>query len=252
MSTINLLPEDFVKRRAQRRANVLCLFLFIAVMGGVLGAAYVSDRSRKETQEVCDRVNTSYTKAAELIGQMQQLELRKSQMLRKAEMAASLVERLPRSTILAMISQALPEDAALLEINLTTTMLALADEGGGDSGRPKSRLTNAPRAEIARSASLVVEMVIKGLASPDVDIGDFIRGLKRSPLVDSVEVAYIKEEMVTPTARKGQAAEKIKAREFEVSVNLKPNADAMDILGGRESDVVQTGEGGGRLSGAIQ
>jgi len=41
MNAVNLLPEDYLKRRAERRANITFLELFVIVMAGVLCAAFI-------------------------------------------------------------------------------------------------------------------------------------------------------------------------------------------------------------------
>ncbi len=91
MSTINLLPSDYIESRGRRRANVMCLMLGVIVITAVAAAGVVSERSSSHTQAVRDRVNASYTDAAKLISQMQLLEVQRTQMLRKAQMTASLV-----------------------------------------------------------------------------------------------------------------------------------------------------------------
>src|SRR5438093_1151288 len=40
----SFLPQDYVARRAELRANLLCLGLFGVVMFGVIGAFFVTDR----------------------------------------------------------------------------------------------------------------------------------------------------------------------------------------------------------------
>ena len=60
MSTINLIPEDYIRRRVRHRANMLCLALFAVVMTSVVAAAVVSYQSSRHTQQICDQVNTSY------------------------------------------------------------------------------------------------------------------------------------------------------------------------------------------------
>ena len=84
MSLINLLPEDYLRRRAAQRSNRLCLCLFLVVMAGVLAAAVVSQRCRANTQGVLDRVDNEYQQAASMMTELGQLQTQKQMMLEKA------------------------------------------------------------------------------------------------------------------------------------------------------------------------
>src|ERR1039458_9805842 len=108
MGIINLLPQDYIAGRYRRRANWVCSILFAVVMAGVVGAAFVSDQNRRHTLEVSRRVDGDYAEAAKLIAQMQQLELQKALMLTKAGGSSALMERVPRSFLLGMLTNSLP------------------------------------------------------------------------------------------------------------------------------------------------
>jgi len=141
MSTINLLPEDYQQRRSQHRANVICMMLFGIVISSVGGAALVSERAGQNTRAVCERINTSYAEAAKLIDEMHHLEAKKRKMLQKAELSAALMERLPRSYVLAMVTNALPEGASLTSLKMS----AAASMGGPKTSRSPGSSPTSPR-----------------------------------------------------------------------------------------------------------
>ena len=118
MSTINLIPDDYLQKRLQKRANYLCVALFSVVMVGVATAALVSDRAYRNTQKVLDRVNANYAEAAKQLEQMRTLEASKRQMMGKAIATGILLERIPRSFLLATLTKALPGNASLLKVEL--------------------------------------------------------------------------------------------------------------------------------------
>jgi len=218
MSTINLLPKDYLERRAKRRANMLCLALFGIVMTGVVTATVVSRRSGRHTQQVRNRVNRSYAKAAELIAQMQTLESRKRSMCDRAETTASLVERVPRSTLLAALANALPPGVSLTKLNLQTRLV-----------RPRTTASDKKKAKGAKFKKKtedlapprqVVEMEVTGLAETGAQVGRFMSSLGRNSLLDGVDLVFIQEKKVDDMV----------VREFAVKMELKTGADAIDAV----------------------
>jgi len=220
MSIINLLPKDYIKRRQQRRANVLCLLLFALVMAGVLGAAAVSERSIRHTEEVAERVNKAYAEATRMIEQLNQLEARKQGMLRKAEMTSKLLERAPRSTLLAIVTNALPRSASLTKFNLFQIYkVTKPPAAAGSSSGPKTKFQKVAQAQAAQTRT-IVGMEVVGLAGTDVDVASFIAKLARCPVIGSVDLVYSQEKVV----------DEIPVREFKVSMQLKPDVDVIDYV----------------------
>ena len=117
---LSFLPEDYLQRRIARRTNVICLALFVVVMGGVIAAWFVTDRQRREIKVLQDDVNRQYEEAAQRIDQLDQLKKKKQKMLQKAKITSALVERIPRSFLLAELINHMPATLSLLELELET------------------------------------------------------------------------------------------------------------------------------------
>jgi Tfp pilus assembly protein PilN len=223
MSTINLLPEDYLVRRAQRRANFLCLGLFSVVMTGVLTATFVSRRSGRHTEQVRNRVNASYADAAEKIAQMQELESRKQAMCERAEITAALVERVPRSTLLAIITNALPPGASLTKVKLDTRVLRART--GGSQKKSKGAKFDKKTEEVT-APEVFVEMEVTGLAENGKQVGRFMSNLGRNALLTGVDLVFIEEKK----------RDQVTVREFAVKMQLKPGADAIEAVSPRKAD----------------
>lgn len=223
MSTINLLPENYLHHRRQHRTNVICMALFVVMIGAVFCASVVSKRSLTHTLAVRNRVNTSYTEAAKLISQMHELEAQKINMLRKAELTASLVERVPRSTLLAIITNALPDGASLKALDLQTQRIIRRTEPVADANdsdkQTGTKLTTEPRKSPTVSAETMVSVEITGLATTDVQVARFIANLARNPLMASVDLGYSEQKKVKD----------VTVREFQIKTVLKGNVDAIEF-----------------------
>lgn len=217
MSIINLLPDDYIERRSQRRANVMCMGLFAIVITAVLAAAMVSEQSSRHTRDVRNRIDASYAEAAKVIAQMQQMEAQRTQMLHKAELTASLVERVPRSVLLAVVTNALPRNCSLLNVSLETSRIVRASRPPGGK---TTRLTNESKWK-AKPLKTRVQMEVTGRAGTDVDVARFIANLARNPLMRSVDLVYSEEKLVN----------KVSIRKFQVRMELRGGADAIDVLG---------------------
>jgi len=217
MTTINLLPNDYVRRSASRRANVLCLALFAVTMAAVVTAALVSERSSRHTRTVRDEVDASYAVAAKQIQQMQELEARKQNMLDRAEAISSLQERVPRSHLLGVIANCLPEHVALSRVDLDTKKTVVAPPKDKSAGGGASKFDAVSAARTDKEVTYTVVMDVTGLASTDVQVARFIAALAKNPLIASVDLVFSQEKVVDKTT----------LREFQLHLELEKAADAI-------------------------
>lgn len=217
MSTINLLPEDYLERRAQQRANILCLILFGVVMAGVVGAAVVSEEQARQVRQVREQVSQQYRQASQLITQMQQLEAKKKKVIDKAQMAAKLLERVPRSYLLACLTNALPAGGSLTHVELKTTQPKARPAAGKEKTKFASRTARRKVKEAetpALAMPVKVSLEITGLAETDEQVAEFITNMHSNPLMRSVELVY----------SKGDTVDDVATRKFQVTMELKPGA----------------------------
>ena len=221
MSIVNLLPEDYLRRRMQQRANVMCSVLFGVVMTGVLSAAVVSNQSIRHTREVSHRVSTAYADAAGQIEQMNQLMSQRQTMLRKAETTAQLLERIPRSTVLAVVTNAVPQHMSLVDVSLTTQTLitrAEARRKAPKGTKPSTDALGSLKAPNVQETSTIME--VSGMAGTDVDVARFIANLASNPLMRSVDLVFSQEELV----------ETVPVRKFQVRMELNVQAEPADVV----------------------
>ena len=228
MSIINLLPDDYADRRRRHRANLFCMVLFVCVMAGVGAAELVSRSSLANARGVLQRVNHDYTQAGLLIDQMRDLEAQEVALRRRAELTAGLIERVPRSSLLAAVCQALPKHSCLHEVTLEQQRVIrrTGDAPSSSSGRSTRFQTMSGQAPAASGEEVVTVLEISGLASTDVEVARFIANLARCPLVATADLVYSQEK----TAAQGGSDDA--SRKFQVKLELKPGADALDLRKG--------------------
>jgi len=150
---------------------------------------------------------------------MHELEAQKRTMLRKAEMSAALMERLPRSYILAMLANALPEGASLTSTKIKVS--PVVERGTKAAPKTKHGLIARSRGTAKPvTPKLAVSINLIGAATTDVQVARFIANLAKNRLTELVDLAYSRE------TKRGEE----KVREFSLIVRLKPSADALDGL----------------------
>jgi Tfp pilus assembly protein PilN len=218
MNTINLLPEDYLKSQAQKRSTVLCLILFGAVMAGTATAYLVSQRSYARTREVLQNVNDEYARASMLLDQLQQLQARKKALMDKAQQTARLQERLPRSYLLGILTNALPQYTSLNGVEVEYDKVRVEtprDESAQRNKKTRKFKAAAPKITYRYFLSITVE----GRAGTDMEVARFIANLTRHPLFEDVDLIYSEQELIEKT---------YPVRQFAVRLICDPDADVLD------------------------
>lgn len=222
---LSFLPDDYLERKARRRTNVICASLFV-VVSLALGAAFTLDqRANRQVQAREAEVDQRYAEAAKRIVQVEQMQEKQRQLARQAELSASLLEKVPRSFILAQITNALPAGVSLLEFKLEskvrtdpTTPARTAFEQRKAEVESQKKNASPPPPEPKRYD---VTMKLAGVAQTDVQVAQFINKLAQSPLLEDVNL------LVSDQYTQGDD----KLRRFELEMMLRPEAEvSTDLL----------------------
>jgi Tfp pilus assembly protein PilN len=218
---INFLPEDYLERRAQRRTNIVCLFLFVLVMTGVVGAYVVTQGHKKAKDMESAQVGKELQAMHESLKQVDALETKKKQMEEKAAVSAMLIEPVPRSLLLAIITNHMPEGVSLTDYKLATKEIVdkNAEAAKKTAARDKkSRLSGAGAAETAEPSCPQTQTLIEltGLAQNDIQVANFIANLNRSKLLGQVDLGMSKEYKISEET----------LRQFKLNVILPPGSRA--------------------------
>lgn len=232
MSMINLLPDDYILARQQRRANVFLLVLLAVVMTFVLGATIHSQQSTARTAQVRQRVDEAYDEAARMLAQMQELQAHKSRMLNKAEQTAGLMERVPRSYILATLTNCLPPHSSLTKMDMNIIrVVAPVPVSKERAASAKFQALSAERT--AQVSAPVIMIEVTGLAGTDVDVAKYIANLARNPIMQSVDLVYSEQKNY----------QDVPIREFRVKMAIRPGADAQNAIKAPSDETDQASAG---------
>lgn len=229
MSNASFLPEDYLAQKAERRTNIICLTLFGVVMGVVFLLFLFTNRQLSNVKANQEQINVRYQQAALQIKELNELEDQKSQMLEKADLASALVERVPRSILLAELINRMPDRLGLLEMELKSDKIKTVapPPAAGSTGRLQSgKPARAPTKEEAKAQVNKVEapkyevsLVLVGIAPSDVEVARYMAELNAYSLLDDVTLEYSSQ-----TDFDGR-----RMREFRIHMKLDSSADVRHI-----------------------
>jgi hypothetical protein len=229
MNSASFLPEDYLEQKAERRTNVICLTLFAVVMVAVFGAFLVTNRQWTQVRAAQQSINGAYQEAAMQIEPLTERETQREQMLHKAELAASLVERVPRSILLAELINRMPPRLSLIEFTLTSEKILVAAKDAaptGATGRLGGKPQRAPTKEEVSEQTRRIEptrymarVTMTGVAPTDLEVSRYMAELNSYTLLHHVALEYSEEHEI-----EGQ-----KMRQFRIKFTLDPDADVREI-----------------------
>ena len=219
MQVMDFLPRDFTERRGRRRANFLCLGLTgvaLLALAGVCALHVIRVFGASRLRAV---VEQQYREAGRQIEQLKELEDRKADLVRKVELSADLLERVPRSHILARLTNALPSDTSLqvlvmstVEVEVPVPKLTTTKEN--DAPASKGRKSKRPE-KIRRQE---IQFRVNGLAVTDVQVAEYIARLTADPLFEEVNLKFSEEFPYEPG---------VTMRRFELTFRLSLEAQKL-------------------------
>jgi hypothetical protein len=215
---LSFLPDDYLETKRQRRTNVVCAVLFLGMMGGIGTAFSVIEKSLRVVEKQHQQVNVQYAEAAKSIEQVKQMQDKQRKMGQQAELASSLLEKVPRSFLLAEMTNAMPAGVSLMDVRLESKIRAAPSANTGKSQFELKRMAGAEgkKAAAAPQAKLYdVTMKVFGVADNDVQVAQFMAKLNTSHLLQDVNLVISDEHTM------GEA----KMRKFEIEMAINPNAE---------------------------
>jgi len=223
MLKINLVPDDYIQSNATRRANLMCLVLFVPVMAVLVGLFV----NIKIQQRVLVRreglLDTKMSRANEAIKQFERLQAKRNSMWKRALTTAELLEPVSRSILLASLTNNLPAGVSLLQLSAIQKepSKSRAQANWAVSSKYKnsrSKRTSTAGSEQSREKRLRIHIGIEGIAPSDIEVASYIERLGSSKLLEDVALVESKEHKVEDTT----------FRQFRLTAMLKKDVHLSD------------------------
>jgi Tfp pilus assembly protein PilN len=235
---LSFLPDDYLERKARRRANALCAGLSVIVMGAIASAFWLTERSMAQVETRAAKVDTEFTEAARSIEQVNKMKAQQRKIVHQAELAASLVERVPRSNMLAEFTNSLPPGTSLLDLALESKVkvasAAPVDPRLAKKLQQQAAAGGAAAAATPQSAPVqyVVHLKLTGIADSDVQVAQFMSKLSACPLVTDVNL------VITDVFKQGDR----EMRRFQIEMVQNPAAEVKDDTADTKTAAVEIKE----------
>jgi Tfp pilus assembly protein PilN len=210
MVKIDFVPNDYIQQRRSSRANFMYLILFVAFMG-VVGVTFSIIKIRQRAVEsALVAVNTRMAEAQGQITQLEELQINGKTMMRTMAMTAELLDPVPKSVILACLTNNMPGGVSLLELKLTVKE-AKPSASKSASASQYQAASAAGGTAVSKEKILETHIEIKGIAPSDIEVANYIAQLGDSILLTNVALVESKEHKIDTT----------KFREFKLTAVLK-------------------------------
>ncbi len=227
-NNLSFLPDGYFENKAQRRANAICAVLFVIVIAGMWTAFTLSEKASRRVDQEEATVDAAYVNEAKRIVQTNQMRERQNRMAHQAELTASLLEKVPRSYILAEITNNMPAGVSLLDLSLESKerakpQAAAPKKTAYELQKAARENKNAPPAPPPppEPKTYDVNLKLTGVALNDVQVAQFLKNLNASRLLRDVNL-IVSEEYT-------QGSEKI--RKFQIELALERNIEVKTHTG---------------------
>lgn len=219
----SFLPQEYVEQKRDHRTSILAIGLFVVIVAAV-GAAFLHGKGQlQQVIAMQERVIQRTEEAGEQVAMLTALQQSRLQMLERAELAAALVERVPRSVLLAELINRMPDGLGLTQFDLGSTKIRTPPPAATTgSGRRAARSETGPKepapVEVPR---YVVRLELKGVAPTDLHVSEFLSALNDYALLEQVRLESTEEDLVDEDI----------VRRFEITCALVADADVRTDVG---------------------
>jgi Tfp pilus assembly protein PilN len=193
MLNINFVPDEYVQSNESRRTNLMYLVLFTIVMAA-LGGSFMTIKIRQRALHAKEKlVNEKMTQAKEALEQFERLQEKRKVMIKTALTTAELLEPVPRSVLLASLTNNLPPGVSLLQLKFVQKEPKRIIHAAQTSKYQEAKKATAAQPIVSQENSLETYIDIEGIAPSDLQVAAYIEQLGSSTLLDNVALVESKE-----------------------------------------------------------
>lgn len=218
MLNVNFVPDDYVKSTASRRTNLMYLVLLAVVMTGLFGS-FVTIKMRQRAMVQRERyLSKKATEAQESIQQFEALQEKRKVMLKTALTTAELLEAVPRSVLLASLTNNLPSGVSLLKLNVVQKEPKKTSRSAASTRYQQAQAKNtAAQNQESPEKLLQTHIDIKGVAPTDLQVAAYLEQLSCSTLFDNVALVESKEHKIDDTTYREFTLEAMLRKDVQLS-----------------------------------
>ena len=196
MLKINFAPDDYIQKKQSLRINRLCLVLFLLFMSALVGMfSLIKLRQRAIISQVT-LVNRQMLEASESIKQLEELQAKRKMMMKAALITAELIEPIPRSVVLASLTNNLPAGVSLTKLKLTQRELRQSANTNNYSNKFEAKKADMSSNPTPVAPHDETRIELEGIAPSNIQVAGYIERLSSCILFEDVALVHSKERTV--------------------------------------------------------
>jgi len=214
MATINFVPDDYVQQRQSSRANILYLMMLMAMLGAIgVTFGFIKMRQHRVNAELA-QLEARMQQTQQQMAQLEKLEVQRVNMMKTMVMTAELLEPIPRSVVLAGLTNNLPSGVSLVEFKLDEKEITISKPAPAKAGASQyqAKAAEAKKEPAKPETKVETNFEIRGIAPSDIQVAAFIANLSNSIMFDQVALVESKVEEI----------DGIRFRQFRLTAQMKP------------------------------
>jgi len=195
------VPDDYIQNKESRKANLVYMGLLAVVMMVLFGSFAAIKMRQQDISKKEKALDEALAKRREDIRKVEELQKKRNAMWATALTTADLLEGVPKSLVLASLTNNLPRGVSLVSFSLVQKEPAAAAApktpapGKYQSIQERINIVS-PKLETEKSSlekMLDTFFDIEGIAPSDIEVASYIEKLGSSPLFTKVELVESKE-----------------------------------------------------------
>ena len=222
MVNINFIPDDYIRNNESRRINLICIALLSIILVAIVGA-FGAIRKRQRTLNIREAsIYMDLTKKKGQIKTIDQLQKQRNTMWSTAIMTVELIDPVPKSMLLASLTNSLPKGVSFLRLSLIQKEQAANSQQQKNAANKYEAMQDKEKTAAAVRSSkekmLDTQINIEGVAPSDIEVAAYIEQLSRSALLTDVALV---ESVQMPNQSSKQDSQEGKMRRFKLSALLR-------------------------------
>jgi len=231
MLNINFVPDDYIRNNESYRTNLIYLALFGIVMAA-LGGVFLTIKIRQHAWSIRENTaNAKIAEAQESLKQFEELQTKRMEMMKRALTTTELLEPVPKSVLLALLTNSMPAGVSLLQLKLIQKEVQENQPSVATATKyqaAQNEKANATAVKEPPKKNVETQISIEGIAASDRQVAAYIGRLGNSMLLGNVELVESKEcKIDDETFRQFKLTTTLK-KDFHLTKenikNLKPGA----------------------------
>jgi len=187
------VPDDYIQTNESKRTNMIYIVLFSVVMVSMVGA-FGTIKMRQRTLDQHEKmVDEQLSKKQAQISKVEELQAQRNDMCNTAMTTMDLLEVVPKTVILACLTNNLPKGTSLVNLEILQKQDKVTSKASKSKYDAKKDAATAKAKPVSIEKSLDTYISIDGIATSDLEVASYIENLSKSILLTQVSLIESKE-----------------------------------------------------------